>query len=415
VHLNPTGTVRKIIEAIYRNDGRKIYATLVRMVKDFELAEEMLQEAFAAAVVQWALDGVPANPKAWLISTARFKAIDSIRRRKFFDNAVPSLILAMDKEAEGPDAFDEDRFRDDHLRLIFTCCHPALAPNAHVALTLREVCGLSTEDIADAFLTTAPTIAQRIVRAKSKIRAAGIPYEIPQANQIAERLESVLSVIYFVFNEGYSASSGSSLTRADLSREAIRLGRCLMDLLPEGEVAGLLALMLLTESRREARASSEGDLILLEDQDRRLWKRELIEEGKALVTRALSTEAGPYGIQAAISAVHADTIDDGATDWQQIVALYDLLLSRLDSPVIDLNRAVAIAMRDGPSAGLSRIEKLMQSDDLAKYHLAHAARADMHRRLGQNEEARNFYQLALSFSKQEPERRFLERRLKELS
>jgi len=388
-----------------------VFATLVRLLGDFDLAEEALHEAFRAALEQWPAEGVPANPRAWLVSTGRFKAIDAIRRRARFDplEEEHAESLAAEEPAE------REPIEDDRLRLIFTCCHPALAQDAQVALTLREVCGLTTEEIARGFLTPPPTLAQRIVRAKNKIRDANIPYEVPAGPQLAERLDAVLRVIYLVFNEGYSASAGESLTRADLSAEAIRLGRLLVDLLPEPEASGLLALMLLQESRRAARASASGDLIRLEDQDRTRWNRELIGEGVALVERALATRRfGPYTLQAAIAALHAEAPSAGETDWPQIVALYDVL-ARLDpSPVVELNRAVALAMRDGPAAGLAVVDAILARGELKDYHLAHAARADLCRRLGRRADARVSYERALALARQEPERRFIQQRLAEL-
>jgi RNA polymerase sigma-70 factor (ECF subfamily) len=401
---------RATVEAVYRAESRRVLATLIRLLGDFDLAEEALHDAFRAAIEQWPREGVPDNPRAWLVSAGRFKAIDGIRRRSRFDalEDVAEQVEAIPAEPEP----DEESIEDDRLRLMFTCCHPALPPDAQVALTLREVCGLTTEEIARAFLTAAPTLAQRIVRAKSKIRDARIPYEVPARAELPQRLDNVLRVIYLVFNEGYSASSGASLTRHDVSGEAIRLGRLLVELLPEPEVAGLLALMLLQESRRAARASPEGELILLDDQDRSLWNREQIAEGVALVERALSSrEAGPYALQAAIAAVHAEAPTAADTDWAQIVALYDLLLQANPSPVIELNRAVAVAMRDGPEAGLASIDAILARGDLADYHLAHSARADFCRRLGKNEDARVSYRRALDLARQEPERRFLQRRL----
>jgi RNA polymerase sigma-70 factor (ECF subfamily) len=407
--------MRAVVDEIYQTESRRVFATLVRLLGDFDLAEDALHDAFAAAVEQWAKEGVPANPRAWLVSTGRFKAIDTIRRRSRFDAALGTLAQDLD---DRPDEFaevDEEGIVDDRLRLIFTCCHPALAPEARIALTLREVCGLTTEEIARAFLTTPSTLAQRLVRAKSKIKAAKIPYQVPEPAELPERLETVLHVIYLVFNEGYSASSGDSVTRADLSGEAIRLGRLLVELLPEPEVAGLLALMLLHESRRAARTSPDGDLILLEDQDRSLWNRDLIAQGTTLVERALeSRRFGPYTIQAAMSAVHANASTAAETDWAEIVALYDALLGIIQSPVIELNRAVAIAMRDGPAAGLILIDSILGRGELADYYLAHSARAELCRRLGRNSAARASYERALSLTSQEPERRFLARRINEL-
>ncbi|MGH8660418.1 MAG: RNA polymerase sigma factor [Burkholderiales bacterium] len=407
------GQVRQAVDAVYRSESRRVFATLIRLLGDFDLAEEALHEAFRAALEQWPRDGVPANPRAWLVSAGRFKAIDSLRRSARFD--------PLDEDAEqiagtdDPGAWAADDIEDDRLRLIFTCCHPALPADAQVALTLREVCSLTTEEIAHAFLTAAPTLAQRIVRAKAKIRDAKIPYHVPSQADLPERLESVLRVIYLVFNEGYAASAGASLTRHDLSGEAIRLARLLVELLPEPEAVGLLALMLLHESRRAARASPTGDLILLEDQDRSLWSREMIAEGTALVQRALSSRRiGPYTLQAAISAVHAEAASAAVTDWAQIVGLYDALARVEPSPVVELNRAVAVAMREGPAAGLELIDAILARGDLADYRLAHAARADLCRRLERTAEARASYERALALTRQEPERRFLERRLAQL-
>ena len=403
--------MRDTVEAIYRAESRRVFATLVRLLGDFDTAEEALHEAFRAALEQWPKEGVPDNPRAWLVSAGRFKAIDNIRRQARFD--------ALDEDHEERIAAEEsgrepDEIEDDRLRLVFTCCHPALAPDAQVALTLREVCGLTTEEIAHAFLTPAPTLAQRIVRAKGKIRDAKIPYEVPGPKDLPERLDAVLRVIYLVFNEGYSASSGASVTRSDVSGEAIRLGRLLIELLTEPEAMGVLALMLLQESRRAARATTSGDLILLEDQDRTLWNRGLITEGVGLVERALATRRfGPYTMQAAIAAVHAEAPSAATTDWPQIVALYDVLLQMDASPVVELNRAVAVAMRDGPAAGLALVDGLVK--ELDGYHLAHAARADLCRRLGRAKDARQSYERALKLARQEPERRFLERRIAELN
>jgi len=407
---------RNTVDAVYRSDSRHVLATLIRLLGDFDIAEEALHDSFNAALEQWPRDGVPANPRAWLVSTGRFKAIDTIRRRARFEPLRNNIETRLAADGADPAAWDNESVEDDRLRLIFTCCHPALSPDAQVAMTLREVCGLTTEEVARAFLSSPPTVAQRIVRAKAKIRNARIPYEIPSANDLPDRLDAVLRVVYLVFNEGYSASSGASLTRHDLSSEAIRLGRLLLELLPEPEVAGLLALMLLQESRRAARTSPSGDLVLLEDQDRSLWNREYIKEGLALVQRALSSRRfGSYTLQAAIAAVHAEASSAAGTDWTQIVGLYDVLMRAEPSPVVELNRAVAVAMRDGPSAGLALIDAILARGDLGNYHLAHAARADLCRRLGRIAEARASYERALSLTEQEPERRFLERRLAELN
>ena len=407
---------REMVDAVYRADSRRVLATLIRLLGDFDLAEEAMHDAFAAAMEQWPRDGAPDNPSAWLVSTGRFKAIDTMRRRARFDASLSELADRITRNEQNSAPLDDSAINDDRLRLIFTCCHPALRPEAQVALTLREVCGLTTEAIASAFLITPPTLAQRIVRAKTKIRDAGIPYEVPLREDLPERLDTVLQVIYLVFNEGYSASSGDSLTRPDLSREAIRLGRLLLELLPEPEVSGLLALMLLHESRRAARATREGEIVLLDNQDRSLWNQSQIQEGSALVNQALASgRAGPYAVQAAISAVHAAAPRASATNWNQIVALYDMLTIIQPSPVVELNRAVAVAMRDGPAAGLGLIDAILARGDLADYHLAHAARADLCRRLGQNAAARDAYQQALSLAHQEPERRFLEQRMAELA
>ncbi len=407
-----TRMVREQLEEIYRTASRRVFATLVRLLGDFDLAEEALHDAFRVALEQWPREGVPANPLAWLVSTGRFKAIDGLRRRARFD-FVEDLDDRPDPASEAD--VDDDGVEDDRLRLIFICCHPVLSPEAQVALTLREVCGLTTEEIARAFLVAPPALAQRIVRAKGKIRDARVPYEVPSPVEQPARLESVLRVIYLVFNEGYSASVGESLTRADLSGEAIRLGRLLAQLLPGPESIGLLALMLLQESRRETRTTAEGDLVLLDTQDRSRWNRALIAEGTALVERALvSGRAGPYALQAAIAAVHAEAPTAAATDWAQIVALYDLLLRLDPSPVVELNRAVAIAMHDGPAAGLAAVDAILARGHLADYHLAHAARADLCRRMGRTGEAMAAYQRALELVRQAPERRFLERRLAEL-
>ncbi len=407
--------IQRTVAAVYRDESRRVLATLIRLLGDFDRAEEALHDAFAAAVAQWPRDGVPDNPRAWLVSAGRFKAIDSIRRRARFDASLAELAHRFETDGHGDEDIDDQQFNDDHLRLIFTCCHPALPPDAQVALTLREVCGLTTEEIASAFFTSAPTMAQRIVRAKTKIRDARIPYEIPDVEDLPERLDSVLRVIYLVFNEGYSPSSGSAVTRHDLSQEAIRLGRMLADLQPDAEVTGLLALMLLQDSRREARTSPDGDPVLLEEQDRTKWNRAQIDEGRFLVENALrSRHFGPYTLQAAIAMVHAEAASAQDTDWPQIVALYDVLLRAEPSPIIELNRAVAVSMRDGPAAGLSIVERLLASGKLGNYHLAHAARADMCRRLGKVADAHDAYRQALELSQQAPEQRFFQKRLAEL-
>ena len=405
--------IRQQVEAVYRSESRRVLATLIRLLGDFDRAQEAMHEAFAVALAQWPRDGIPANPRSWLVSVGRFKAIDTIRRRARFDTHLAELAQQLDPSDTTIE--DDEDVEDDRLRLIFTCCHPALSPEAQVALTLREVCGLSTEEIASAFLIAPPTLAQRIVRAKAKIRDARIPYQVPSKTDLPDRLDTVLQTIYLVFNEGYAASSGRSLTRADLADEAIRLGRLVMELLPDSEVIGLLALMLLQESRRTARTSSTGDLILLEDQDRSLWNQAQISEGRLLVQQSLSSgRFGSYTLQAALSAVHSEAQSAAATDWAQIVGLYDLLVQLEPSPVVALNRAVAVAMRDGPLAGLQSIDQILAHGDLADYHLAHSARADLCRRLGRTADARESYQKALAIVKQEPERRFLEKRLREL-
>ncbi len=402
--------VTELIERLYRDESRRVLATLIRLLGDFDLAEEALHEAFRSAVEQWPREGVPANPCAWLVSAGRFRAIDSLRRQRRFQPLDDQVELSDERGAE-----EVELLEDDRLRLIFTCCHPALSSDAQVALTLREVCDLSTEEIARAFLSSPSTLAQRIVRAKAKIRDARIPYEVPGRSELPERLEAVLRVVYLVFNEGYFASSGDSLTRSQLSDEAIRLGRLLLELLPEPEVQGLLALMLLHESRRAARSGVDGEVILLEAQDRGLWNRELIAEGQALVLQALhSRRFGPYSLQAAIAAVHAEAASLEETDWVQIVGLYDELLRLNPSPVIELNRAVALAMRDGPEAGLEQIDRLLATGELDGYHLAHAARADLLRRLGRREQAVAAYRQALALAQQIPDRQFLQKRLDEL-
>jgi RNA polymerase sigma-70 factor, ECF subfamily len=405
-----------LIDRTFRSESRRVHATLIRLLGDFDLAEEALQDAFTAAVERWPVEGVPANPRAWLISTGRFKAIDSLRRRARFDSSLGPIADQLGDGVTRPEELDDERVEDDRLRLIFTCCHPALPPDAQIALTLREVCGLTTEEIARAFLSPAPTLAQRIVRAKAKIKAAKIPYQVPARAELPERLASVLHVIYLVFNEGYSASSGADLTRHDLSAEAIRLGRLLVDLLPEPEAIGLLALMLLHESRRQARSSGDGELILLDEQDRSLWNRHQIAEGAKLVEQALTSRRfGPYTIQAAIAAVHAEAASPEETDWSEIVGLYDVLLRAEPSPVVELNRAAAIAMRDGPAAGLALIDAIIARGDLTDYHLAHSARAECYRRLGRATEAIQSYQRALELTRQQPQRHFIQRRIRELA
>ena len=409
------GDVGEVLERIYRDESRRIFATLIRLLGDFDVAEEALHDAFRAALEHWPRDGVPANPRAWLVSTGRFKAIDGIRRRARFDS-LEDRVDEVEAIADESVDFDGEGIADDRLRLVFTCCHPALAPDAQVALTLREVCGLTTEAIAQAFLATPPTLAQRIVRAKAKIRDARIPYEVPEPNALPARLDSVLRVVYLVFNEGYSASSGSELLRVDLSSEAIRLGRLLVALLPDPEAIGLLALMLLQESRRAARVSPQGEIVLLDEQDRAQWNGALIAEGTALVQQALASRRfGLYTLQAAIAAVHANAKRSADTDWSEIVGIYDLLLRIEPSPIVELNRAVAVAMRDGPRAGLALIDAILARGELRDYHLAHAARADMHRRLGETAAARAAYERALALARQEPERRFLERRVAQLT
>ncbi|HSF09083.1 MAG TPA: RNA polymerase sigma factor [Nitrospirales bacterium] len=408
----PAKQVREVVEEVYRTESRRILATLIRLLGDFDAAEEALHEAFAVAVEQWTRDGIPANPRAWLVSTGRFKAIDGMRRRTRFDASLAELATQWEAGIHDAHENPDESIDDDRLRLIFTCCHPALSSEAQVAMTLREVCGLTTEEIAKAFLTSPPTVAQRIVRAKAKIRKARIPYEVPSETILPDRLDAVLRVIYLVFNEGYSASSGESLTRHDLSAEAIRLGRLLMELLPDPEAMGLLALMLLHDSRRAARISRTGDLILLEDQDRSLWNRDQIAEGIALVGKAFaSRQIGPYTIQAAISGLHSQATHPTATDWPQIVSLYDLLMQASPSPVVELNRAVAVAMRDNPLAGLALIDAIFARGDLTNYYLAHSAKAELCRRLGRIAEAKAAYQQALGLTQQKPEQRFLEQRL----
>ena len=405
--------VQTLVDSVYRTESRRVLATLIRLLGDFDMAEEAVHDAFIAAVEQWPREGMPANPRAWLVSTGRFKAIDTLRRRARFDASLGSLAIHLATTTAA--ASDPDAVEDDRLRLIFTCCHPALPPDAQIALTLREVCGLTTEQIARAFLTAAPTVAQRIVRAKSKIRDANIPYQVPGLEELPDRLDAVLHVVYLVFNEGYSPSSGESLTRQDLSAEAIRLGRLLVELLAAPEAMGLLALMLIHESRREVRSTAEGEMVLLELQDRSRWDRALIAEGETLVERAISSRRfGPYTLQAAIAAVHAAAPTAQATDWAQIAGLYDVLVRADPTPVVALNRAVAIAMRDGPTAGLVEIDRVLAGGELDAYHWAHSARADLCRRLGRVDEARAGYARALGLASQSPERRFLERRMAEL-
>jgi len=413
---NATEGIREIVDAVYRTNSRRVFATLIRLLGDFDLAEEALHDAFTAAVEVWPRDGVPANPRAWLVSTGRFKAINGIRRRDRFDASLPEIARRIDDGATNPMEWDEQVVEDDRLRLIFICCHPALPRDSQLPLTLREVCGLTTEEIARAFLTSTPTIAKRIVRAKAKIREARIPYEVPSHADLPERLDSVLHVIYLVFTEGYSASFGDALTRPDISGEAIRLGRLLVELLPDPEAIGLLGLMLLHDARRAARTSPDGELVLLDDQDRSLWNRDLIAEGSALVQRALySGRIGPYTMQAAISAVHSEARSADATDWNRIVGLYNLLMSANPSPVVELNRAVAVAMRDGPALGLALIADILMRGDLQGYYLAYSAQAELYRRLGRTTEARFSYMRALDLASQGPVRRFLGRRLSELA
>jgi RNA polymerase sigma-70 factor (ECF subfamily) len=411
-----SSSIRDHVGAVYRVESRRVLATLIRLLGDFDLAEEALQDAFAEAVAKWPETGVPANPRSWLISTGRFKAIDQVRRRAKFDASLSAIVAQLGATESAPIDTDDESLEDDQLRLIFTCCHPALPTEAQLALTLREVCGLTTEEIARAFLTGAPTVAQRIVRAKAKIRDAKIPYQVPTRADLPERIDAVLQVVYLVFNEGYLASSGDSLTRVDLSAEAIRLCRLLAELLADPEVLGLLSLMLLHESRREARTSPDGELILLEDQDRSRWNRRLIDEGVALIERSLSTgRYGRYALQAAISAVHADATRASETDWAEIVGLYDALLPIDHSPVVELNRAAAIAMRDGPDTGIALIDAILARGELTDYQFAHSARGELCRRAGRIGEAQTSYVRALELARLEPERRFLERRLASLS
>lgn len=408
--------IRQLLDEIYRKESRRVFATLIRLLGDFDRAEDAMHDAFKAAQEQWGEKGIPSNPRAWLVSTGRFKAIDRIRRQLKFDPLQAEHVRQIKTDTTDPSAQVDKEIEDDILRLIFTCCHPALSSDARVAMTLREVCDLTTEEIARAFLVKPPTLAQRIVRAKAKIREAKIPFQVPLEHELPDRLEAVLQVIYLVFNEGYYASSGESVTRVDLSSEAIRLGHLLHDLLPDPEVSGILALMLLHESRRPARTTPQGDLILLEDQDRSLWNRDMIEEGLSLVERAFSSNRiGPYTLQAAIAAVHAEAKSPDATDWARIAGLYNLLLRLNPSPVIELNRAVAVAMSNGPKTGLQQIDAILERGELTDYHLAHSARAELCRKLGRTKEARASWECALTLAQQGPERRFIERKIRELA
>lgn len=412
---NSPDHIPQLLDEIYRKESRRVFATLIRLLGDFDLAEDAMHDAFKTALEQWDEKGIPSNPRAWLVSTGRFKAIDRMRRQSKLDPLQEEQVRRMEADIVDPSTQVDKQIEDDILRLVFTCCHPALSPDARVAMTLREVCDLTTEEIAHAFLVKPPALAQRIVRAKAKIREAKIPFQVPPEHELPDRLEPVLQVIYLVFNEGYYASSGESVTRIDLSSEAIRLGHLLLDLLPDPEVTGLLALMLLHESRRPARTTPAGDLILLEDQDRSLWDRNMIEEGLALVKQAFSSNRpGPYTLQAAIAAIHTEAKSSDATDWAQIAGLYSMLLRINPSPVVELNRAVAIAMHDGPEAGLQQIDAVLERGELNDYHLAHSARAELCRKLGRTNEARTSWERALALAQQDPERRFIERKLGEL-
>jgi RNA polymerase sigma-70 factor (ECF subfamily) len=413
---NKSEHIAQIVDNLYRTESRRVFATLIRLLGDFDLAEDAMHDAFRIALEQWQEKGIPGNPRAWLISTGRFKAIDKIRRHSRINTLPDNYARQLESDTIDPSEYADNEIKDDELRLIFTCCHPALSFDARVALTLREVCDLTTEEIAHAYLVSPSTLAQRIVRAKAKIRDAKIPYRVPLPEELPDRLDAVLQVIYLIFNEGYYASSGDKLIRIDLSGQAIRLGRLLLEFLPDPEVKGLLALMLLHESRRNARTTTGGDLIILEDQDRSLWDQKLIKEGLSFVRQAFKANRfGSYTIQAAIAAVHAESPEAKLTDWVQIIALYNLLLRINPSPIIELNRAVAIAMNDGPLEGLKLIDAILEKDELTNYHLIYAARAELYRRMGKNNEARTSFEQALSLSQQEPERRFIEKRLKELT
>ena len=407
---------RSAVDSAYRADSRRVLATLIRLLGDFDVAEEAMHDAFATALDAWSEGGVPRNPRSWLISTGRFKGIDALRRRSRSEKSLTELLARAELDQHPAVERDDDELEDDRLRLIFTCCHSALSPDAQIALTLREVCGLTTEEIAHAYFTKPSAVAQRIVRAKAKIREARIPYQLPPRAELADRLDTVLHTVYLVFNEGYSASSGETLTRHDLSAEAIRLARLIVELLPDPEAVGLLGLMLLQESRRAARTSESGEIVLLDDQDRSLWDRAAIAEGMSLVERAVkSRRFGPYTIQGAIAAVHARAETPAATDRDRIVALYDVLIQADPSPVVELNRAVSIAMRDGPERGLELIDGILARGELAEYHFAHTARAELLRRTGRVSEAKAAYDTALGLARQEPERRLILRRIDQLT